>query len=108
MATKLDVVQAALRRLGVIAADESATAEQLQIGGEALVAIEASLGFRAPFSVEDVPATSFLPLAELLAADLAAVYMVAPPASRARAWHRFMATIRSDDRETAYEDPAFF
>lgn len=99
--TELDVITQALRMLGVVAADEAATADQeafCRVTLEALVA-EFQEFHMVAWTTDDVPAKSFQPLALLLAADVAPSYMVPAPASRGNAKLRLLATVNPDDRE---------
>ena len=103
MATKLDVITAALRLLGVLASDEEPTADQYAMGDLYLASIfeevEAEAGL--PFSVDAVPVNAFLALSRLLAVDLAAPFLVNPPTSRGMAMLRLLAVVRPDNREPA-------
>lgn len=100
MATRADVINLAHRRLGVLSADEEASADQYEYADDVLTSLFAELGQDVTISwdLDAVPDTSFQPLANLLAVDLAPHYaMQSEP--RSRAWMRFRATVLSDDRE---------
>lgn len=99
--TRLDVVQQAHRRLGVLSADEEATADQIAFGGEVLDALFAelnsvhSLGFT--WDLTAVPDAAFLPLAGCLAVEIAPHYEIAAE-PRSRAIMRLRAYALPDDR----------
>lgn len=100
--TRLDVIQMALRRLGVIAADQAATADQEAFAGDTLDAlfeeIKGTQGVTITWALSATPDAAFLPLSYLLAAEIAPHYMVqAEP--RSRAMGRLRAALISDDRE---------
>ncbi len=100
MSTRLDVITRAFRRLGISADDETLTADQIANGGDVLDSLFVEAGREAPmsFDLENVPAESFVALANYLAAEMAADYAVQPPDSPARAKLRFIATVRPDNR----------
>lgn len=99
--TRLDVVTRALRRIGVAAEDEAPTADQIANAGAVLDSLFAELQGEATitWTLETTPAVSFVPLANLLAVEMAPEYGQPAPEGRPRAWRRLMATIRSDERE---------
>lgn len=101
MATKRDLIELAYRRCGVVAEDEPMTADQEQIGGSLLDSAFAALEAEAVsgFVLTDVPAIAVLPLAMVLAYDLAVHNSVPPRESRGRAVIRYLGVVRPDDRE---------
>lgn len=106
MATRLDVIERAFRRLGIKAEDEGLTADQLANGGDVLDALYAEVCERAlqihgnvlPFALSNVPAEAFLPLSNLLVAELAADYAAQPPVSRSGAMLQLLSVMYPDDR----------
>lgn len=106
MATRLDVIERAFRRLGIKAEDEGLTADQLANGGDVLDALYAEASERAlqihgaalTFNLSNVPDKAFLPLANLLCAELAADYMVQAPVSRSGAMLQLLSVMYPDDR----------
>lgn len=101
MKTSRDVVEAALRRIGVVGMAEPLTADQEAQGREALEGLLAEIKTEVAFTwtAETVPGAVFLPLAALLAVEVAPSYDVPRPGSYSRAWHRLMAVLRPDDRD---------
>lgn len=100
--TRQEVALQALRMLGVVAADEPATDDQMAGALAVLDGIWAEVLADAPADwdiVTGTPMKSFVPLAQMLAADLAAEYGVQPPMTRARARLRLLASYRTDDRD---------
>lgn len=100
--TREEVALQALRMLGVVAADEPATSHQMSGALSVLDGIWAEVSASAPADwdiVTGTPMKSFVPLAQMLAADLAAEYGVQPPMTRARARLRLLASYRTDDRD---------
>ncbi len=99
--TRIEVIHAALRRLGVLSADEAATADMERYCGDALDALFAELpfseGFTITWTLDTVPSSHFLPLAFLLAVEVGPHYMV-PTERRSRAMGRLRAVHFSDDR----------
>ena len=81
--TSLDIVTAAYRRLGVASEDSPLSAEQNDIGSEALEALVAELDERENIpgvaDVEAIPDIYFLPLVEMLSAQLAPNYGIQNP-----------------------------
>lgn len=99
MATRADVIALALRRLGVVAADEAPDADAYAYCDRVLVSIyrEMEEQVTMPFELSDIANQYLVPLANLLAVEVAQHYAVqAEP--RSRAWSRFRATIVDDDR----------
>lgn len=106
MATRLDVIERAFFRLGIKADDEALTADQLSNGGDVLDALYAEASERAlqihgtalPFALTNVPAEAFLPLSNLLCAELAADYTVQSPVSRSGAMLQLLSVLYPDNR----------
>jgi hypothetical protein len=100
--TRLDVVTRAHRRLGVLAQDETLTADQIATGGEVLEGligeIESVQGLSLAWDADSVPDGLFLPVAYLLAVDLAPEYEVPPRDTRARLIAQIRAAELPDDR----------
>lgn len=101
MATRQDVARMAFRKIGVVADDEAMTADQFATASEHLDSIYAELKGTAPpyWTVDDVSADAFQPLATLLAVDLSESYTRPAPASRGTAKLRVLAAINPDDRQ---------
>lgn len=114
MKTRLDVINRAFRQIGVKSEDEALTADQIANGGEVLDALFAEVSKRAldthgqglGFNLSAVPDEAFLPLANLLAVDLAGDYSVAPKMTRGTAMLQFFSVEFPDDRAAA--DPVFY
>lgn len=106
MATNLDVITRALRRLGVVAKDDAPGADDLAQGTDILAGIYAEIAAMGLllWPDDDVPATVYMPLTTLLACEMAQDYSVAPPMSRAGAMLRLLAVINSDDRTNGPDD----
>lgn len=102
MKTRKQIIERALRILGVLAYDDALTAEQEQEAGCVLDSVFAKMNADIPgvsfAPVTDVPEEAFVPLANLLAAHMAPDYGVAAPVSRARAWLDVRAVYVKDDR----------
>lgn len=99
--TDKEVALRGLRLIGVVAADEPATADQMSAALLVLESIWAEVRSEAQATwdiVTGVPPEAFVALANLLAAELAGEYAVAAPMTRARAKLRLLALIRPDDR----------
>ena len=99
MATRLDVIELAYRRLGIKAEDEDLTADQAAYGGTMLDALYAQIEAEAAFDfgLNDVPDRALVPLANVLASDIGPAFgLIVEP--RARPMMRLLATIRPDDR----------
>lgn len=103
MKSEIKIVEMALRDLGVLASDESATADMVAAGKAKLAGIISELNAKGPLvpfvAVQGISDGSMLALANLLAVDLARSYGEAPPSSRASAWIRLRSTFVTDDRE---------
>lgn len=114
MKSRAEIIAHALKLIGVMAEDESPTAWQQQTAGDALdgLFLEIQPSPFAPWSpVSGVPDGAFLALSRLLAAEVAPLFGVAAPMSRAAAYIRVMAMIRPDDRpkeEEPSEDYGFW
>lgn len=107
--TRDEVALRALRLLGVVASDEPATADQAQGALMVLDSIWAEVLGEAQATWDittGVPQEAFVPLANLLAAEMAGEYAVPSPMSRPRAKLRLLATIRkSEPHELCDTDP---
>ena len=110
MFTRADVINQAFRRLGIGAEDEAVTGDAFAFASRALDGIAAEIENETGEAVEvdTVAAQSFLPMANLLAVEIAPAYEVAPRDSRGRAWARLLATLRSDDREDVPTEAQYF
>lgn len=99
--TRLDVVQQAHRRLGVLSADEEASADQIAFAGEVLDALFAEVnavqGLGFTWDLASVPDAAFLALSGLLATEIAPHYEIASE-PRSRAMARLRAYALTDDR----------
>lgn len=100
MATRLDIITLALRDIGVVARDEAASADDVSFVGGVLDSVFAEIEneFDVSWTIETVPTVSAWALARLLSVDIAPAFDMAPRETRARAWRRFFATVRSDNR----------
>ena len=100
--TKREVVSLALRQLGVLAADEQASADQFNYAGDVLDAVfaeeNAVQGWGFVWTMNAVPDGAALGLAQLLAAEIAPHYMVGSP-PRSRGIARLRAFAFPDNRE---------
>lgn len=108
MKTRREVIDQAMRKLGVLAEDEVLTAAQIAEADEVLQGLYGELEAEvAPsWTIDDVPQAAFLPLANLLASELAASFRVAPPVTRANAWLRLLANLRAAPSPEA--DPVYY
>lgn len=101
MATKRDLIEMAYRRCGVVAEDEPMTADQHATGelivDSAFAALQAEAA--VAWTLDTIPTIALLPLAMVLAYDLAVHHAVAPREARGRAVIRYLAVVRPDDRE---------
>lgn len=104
MPTRADVIAHALRRIGVLAEDETMTADQENYCGTALDALfaefQAVQGATFAWALSATPAAALLPLSGILAAEVAEHYgRQFGPRSR------YVASLRayafSDDRENS-------
>lgn len=101
MKTKNDIIKRALRVIGVVAHDEVPTADMVENASVVLVGLVSEMSAKSPlvpFSLDRVPDSAFLPLADLLASHIAVEYAVEAPVSRASAWLRVRSVFVSDDR----------
>jgi hypothetical protein len=110
MATNIDVVTRALRRLGIVAKDDAPGADDEAMGTEVLAGLYAEI---AAIGVlmwpdDDVPSNVFLPISTLLACELAQDYSVPPPVARATALRRVLSVINADNREFEPQETEFF
>ena len=99
-----------LRLIGVTAADEPATADQMASALTVLDSIWAEVvsGVAADWDIATgVPAEAFVPLAHFLAAELAGEYGVTSPMTRSRARLRLLAVIRKPEPICCPPDPCF-
>ena len=111
MKTNLDVIEQAFRRLGIKAEDESLSADQRAYGETTLDALAIEIAEEAPVSwfPDNIPNKVFIPLANLLAAEIGPGYSV-PAEPRSRAMIRLLAVIRPDDRdpEVIHSEPVYY
>ncbi len=100
MATKTDILRHAFRRIAVVASDEALTADQADYAGDTLDLLVPELAYSHGVTVSaTAPSDGYvLPLAYLLAVEIAPHYLVAPPEPRSRAIMRLRAALLSDDR----------
>lgn len=103
MATKHDLIELAYRRCGVVAEDEPMTADQNATAETILESAFAALQAEAAvaWDLDSIPTIAMLPLAMVLAYDLAIHNSVAPREARGRAVIRYLGVVRPDDREDA-------
>lgn len=99
--TKAEVIARAHRVLGLLAADENPTADDSAFAEAALDGLYDELQdvhcLHLTFDTADVPDGVFLPLSDLLAAEIADHYSVPGPV-RSRALTRVRAFAAPDDR----------
>ena len=102
MPTRADVITRALRRLRVVAANRTPTADMSAEVGTVLDGLYAELSEDVAISwaLSAVPDSALNPLADLLAAEIAPEYSRPAPVSRSRALVRFLALVNPDDTET--------
>jgi hypothetical protein len=100
MRTSLDVIEQAFRRLGIRAEDEALTADQRAYAETTLDALQSEISQEAPIDwlPDSIPPEAFIPLSNLLAAEIGPSYSV-PSEPRGRAIMRLFAVIRPDDRD---------
>lgn len=93
--TRLDVIHRALRRLGIISKDESADASDAEDVGEVLDALFDELQnvheMVFTWDLTTVPLAAFIPLANLLAVEIAVDYDIAPRETKLEAMARMRA-----------------
>jgi hypothetical protein len=97
MYSRLDVVDAAFRRIGVRAEDQQLSADQLAFGGRILDAIIDEASAHMPLGImgDLIPRDVFLPLETLLAVELAPSYAAPAPVSRGVAMARLRAILNA-------------
>lgn len=99
--TKLEVVARAHRVLGLLAVDENPTADMIDFAGDALQGVIDELEYvqnvPVPFDADSTPDELFLPMGDLLAAEIASHYGINGPV-RSRAIARIRAHVAPDDR----------
>lgn len=98
--TREETATRALRMLGIVAADEPPTADQMEGATMVLESIwaEAMQEAQASWDIATgIPPEGFVPLAGWLATELAAEYGVAPPMTRGSSKLRLLAVIRASD-----------
>lgn len=103
MRTKSELITRALRRLRVVAMDEQASADQEAVVAETLQALEEELqrsfGIVIPLSSSDeIEDDVFLPLAYLLAAEIAPEFAVPSPERRSTALIRLRSVTNPNDK----------
>jgi hypothetical protein len=104
--TRAELITRALRRLRIVAFDEAATAEQEAVCSEALDALQEELLWSHGINIGDVDLTEdehFLPLAYLLAVEVAPEFSTAAPETRAKAIVRLGSVINPDDSDVTPE-----
>lgn len=89
MKSRKEVIERALKILGVLAYDEALTADQEAEGGAVLDSIFSKLNGQVPpatFELDSIPEEAFMPLANLLAAYVAPDYGQQATMGIGRAW----------------------
>ena len=97
MKTGKQIIEAALRRIGVVAEDEAPTADQFATGKAVLDGLSAEIEAEAPAPwsvVSGVPDKAYNHLVMLLAVDLAAYHGLPAIEPRGKALARVLATVR--------------
>ena len=109
MKTRLDVIELAFRALGIKAEDESLSADMQSYAGSVLDALHAemSVGTALTWWPDQIEDAVSVPLARLLAAEIAPSYGVAFE-PRPRALARVLAVIRPDNRAVPPTEPEYF
>lgn len=100
MPNKRDVITQALRRIGVLSADESPSASQWDHAEATLDAVFAefsSVQGSISWALDATPNAALIPLADILAAEIAPHFDVAGP-NRSRAVLRLRAALMPDNR----------
>lgn len=101
--SRLDCIEMAHRRLGVLATDDTATADQERFAGAVLDAlfeeVKAMQGLGFTWTTSTVPDAAFLPLSYLLAVEIAPHYEIPPRDNRAALIARLRTYGFPDDRE---------
>jgi hypothetical protein len=102
------IITLALRRIGVLASDVQASADEIDYAGGILdlLVVELATEFTFSWDLTAVPSEAAIPLANLLAVEIGPHYQV-PTESRGRAYGRLMAVLRPDDR-TDVAEPVYF
>lgn len=102
-----EIVLRALRRLGVAAHDEPATAEQMALGRQVLDDLfnEFTSFIDVTWTLADIPAAAAHPLAATVAIDLAPMMGVPAVEQRMSAFTRLCAVIRPDTRDDEDYEP---
>lgn len=102
-----EIVLRALRRLGVAAHDEPATAEQMALGSQMLADLYAEFTtfIDVDWTLADIPAAAAHPLAATLAIDLAPMLGVPAIEQRMSAFTRLCTVIRPDTRDDDDYEP---
>lgn len=97
--TRLDVVNQAYRRLGVLAQGDTLPAELFESADATLGALHDELSEIAPmvFDLDNIPDRYLIPLGNLLAVEMGPSFNVATE-PRGRPLSRVMAMVRPDDR----------
>lgn len=113
MPRAIDVITAALRRLGVVAVDEPVQAADAAYARDVLDGLFAEIaetqGLGIDFDLDTVPRAYVEPLGVLLAVDIAPAYTKAPPTTRSGALVRIRAIswplVAPEDEQTEGDDP---
>jgi len=101
--TQTEVINRALRVIGVLAEDIEPSTATREIAEEVLEGVLAEARSNAPITWNnDIPDAAFLALSNLVAADLAPMYPPAVGPNRARAWARLMAIVRPNDMRSVF------
>jgi len=99
--TRAEIISQTLRDLGVLASDENPTADDEAFVGGVYDAVVPELSYSHGVVISDSDAVDdklFVPLGQVVAADCAGHFTVAPPVPRHRALGRLKAAYTSDDR----------
>lgn len=99
MPTKADIIRRAHRRLSIVSAEESVSADQEAYAADLLDDIHGEYSGTMTFSITTPSASYLRPLSDLLAVDLAPHYMAPPPMSRAQAVMALRGALIVDDRD---------
>lgn len=101
--TRLDVITRALRGVAVVPHDETPDHGIAAETGAVLDALFAEIetAKNVSWDLTAVPDEAFIPLANLLAAEVAPMFQTVPPFTRPVSWMRLMAVIRPNDMEDA-------
>jgi hypothetical protein len=103
MTTRIEIIQLAFRRIGVLAEDEELTSDAVLYGGTVLDSLYAEIAEEKwpLWDLTDVPTASVVPLVNLLSVEIAPAYDRPAPDARGRAWRRLMATVRRNNIDEA-------